>query len=243
MVEWDTAGRRRLTIALVLTALFAYEAYALFVKRSGETAYTPPAAEIQASPEIAGETTLEQTFVMHADGLERIHLFARPSSGPAAGVAQLMLIGDTYAEPVARRTVPAAALIASTPFEWPLPRVDQSAGRTYTIRIALPEATPGHGVHFDVGLPNYVQGDLSIGGRSFWGDLRFETRAARVRLVDSLADLRRHAPPLLRSDFVLVLALVLFNAALVMLVLRLAAGSTPGTGPGTDGPEPHTSRS
>ena len=85
---------RRLTIAAVLTALFGYEAYSLFVKRSGETAFQPRAAEIQPSPEIAGATTLDQTFVMHADGLDQIRLYARPSSEPPAGDAHLMLIGD-----------------------------------------------------------------------------------------------------------------------------------------------------
>ena len=214
---------RRLTIAAVLTALFGYEAYSLFVKRSGETAFQPRAAEIQPSPEIAGATTLDQTFVMHADGLDQIRLYARPSSEPPAGDAHLMLIGDTYAAPVSRLTVPAAALVASPSFAWDVPRVDRSAGRGYTIRIALPDATPGQGVRFDLGGPGYLQGDLAIGGRSFWGDLRFETRAARVRLIDTLADLRRQAPPFLRSGVVVVLAFGLLNAAMVLLVLRLGA--------------------
>lgn len=216
---------RRTSLALALAALVVYEGYAFFVKRSGETSFQPPLADIQRSPEIAGLTTLQQTFVMHADGVEQVRFYAHPVGAAPTGDAELMLLGDTYGEPVARRTLPAAALVASQPFVWEVPRVNQSAGLLFTLRIALPNTPPGQGVTLDLGAPLYGQGDLTIGGRSFWGDLRFDTRASRARLIDSLADLRRQAPWFLQSDFVAVLALVLLNAAIALVVLRLGAPS------------------
>jgi hypothetical protein len=212
---------RRVTLALLLAAIVGYEAYALWIKRSGETAFAPSARERSLSPEIAGAVTLEQTFVMHADGLDVVRVFPHPSTATPAGTAHLMLVGEGYVQPVATTTLPASSVAAAAAFAWRVPRVDRSAGRIYALRVSVPDAGPGHGLRFEIGPPGYDQGDLSIGGRAFWGDLRFETRAERVRLVDSLDDLRRQAPPVWRSDIILVVAMLLFNGVLVVFVLRL----------------------
>jgi hypothetical protein len=212
--------RRRLAIGLVVAALVAYEAYALFVKRSGEAAYLPPIADTSLSPEIAGDVTLEQGFVMFADGLDAIRVFPHRSTSEPEGLVELVVMGEGYAQPVARVSAPASVVAASPMFEWRVPRVDQSSGRAYTLRMSLPTASAGHGLRFEIGGPGYGLGELSFGGRSFWGDLKFSTRATRVRLVDTLADLRRSGPAALRSDAVLVGAILLFNAALVTMLLR-----------------------
>ena len=75
--------RRRVTTALVLTAIFAYEGYALFVKRSGETAFHPPPAEIQLSPRVVA---LQEHVV--APLWQRLHpLLWRLSGRPAENAA------------------------------------------------------------------------------------------------------------------------------------------------------------
>jgi hypothetical protein len=215
--------RRRLGIGLVVAALVAYEAYALFVKRSGEAAYLPSIEDTSLSPEIAGDVTLEQRFVMFADGLDTIRVFPHRSTSAPEGLVELVVIGEGYEQPVAQVSAPASVVAAAPMFEWRVPRVDQSTGRGFIIRMALPATSPGHGLRFEIGGPGYELGDLSFGGRSFWGDLKFSTRATRVRVIDSLADLRRQAPAILRSDLFLVVVLAAFNWALVTLVLRLAA--------------------
>jgi hypothetical protein len=225
----STVVRTRLQLALVLSAVLAYEAYALFVRRSGETAYLPAAAETLLSPEIAGPVTLQQTFGMQQDDLEAILVYARPSGDVPAGTTELVLLAEGYDQPVARQAVPASTVAAAGSFTWTLPRIAQSAGRVFTLRVTLPDAAAGHGLRFEVGPPRYAGGDLTIGDRSFWGDLKFETRTGRARLSRTLADLRRQAPSALRSGAVLVVAALAFNWALVTLVTAvLRAGRTAG---------------
>jgi hypothetical protein len=214
---------RLLTIGLIVAALLAYETWTLFVKRSGEAAWLPPAADVTLSPEIAGDVTLDQGFVMNADGLEAIRVFPHRSTAEPQGVAEFVLLGSDYGgTPIARVSVPAATVAATPVFEWPVPRVNESTERRFLIRISVPAAAPGHGLRFELGDPGYRWGELAIGGRSYWGDLRFGSRAARARLIDVLTDLRRQAPSPLRSDLLLVAALVLFNWALATLVVRVA---------------------
>ena len=43
-------------------------------------------------------------------------------------------------------------------------------------------------------MPLYAGGELTINSRSYWGDLKFETRAARARLFTLLSQLRTQMP-------------------------------------------------
>jgi len=97
------------------------------------------------------------------------------------------------------------------------------------VLVAIPDAPAGHGLRFELGPPRYSEGELRVGGRGEWGDLAFSTVAARARVADTVAGLRRRSPWLrsgLGSDLVYVAAWAVFNAALVVLVVQAAGAAT-----------------
>jgi hypothetical protein len=217
-------GRGRLLAAVVATAvLLGAEAWLLAGKRSGEVAYLPAAAETVASLEVYGEIALSQTFVPGADGLESITLHPRSAGRSPVGAAELVLEADGDAVAQARATVPAAALVAAEAWTWRIPRIEASAGRRFRITVRVPAAARGEGLTFELGPPDYRWGELRIGGRQQWGDLKFATGASRARTLDTLRQLRRTLPWPFGTDTVLVLALLVLNAALVAVGVQLGA--------------------
>jgi hypothetical protein len=213
-----------------LFALFvAFETYVLVFKRFGETAYLPSPALQAASLEIAGETTLEQTFLMGADGLDAITVFPRAAAPglPRAPVEVTLLQSgaDGVARPVASTTV-AAHEFSRTSWTWSLPRIDRSAGWPFLLRIALPDAPPGSGARLAIGDPDYHDGHLTVGGRPQWGDLMFATSARRSRTVDVLRVSRRSFPGPLRSNAALIGLLLAFNWAVAAVLWVLTSAVT-----------------
>lgn len=203
--------------------MLAFQAYAWLVRRSGETAYLPPDSALVAPAYVGGESIVRQTFEMEADGLRAVRLFARPKNGPPVGDAHLELTDVQTGLPVARTTAPAAALTATVPYEWTIPRIDRSARRSFLIAISVPDAPPDRGLLLDVGAPRYGGGVLTVAGRDVWGDLRFSTVAARARAIDTVADLRRQGPPWARSELFFVAIGLIVNLALARLFHDLIA--------------------
>lgn len=226
----------RLAFGAAVLLLLVAEWYLLFVKRSGETAYLPAPSISAASLEVAGDATLSQTFVSHADGLSALTVFPRPATGgePPAGAAELTLRAGDARTLVTRTRLPASDMAGREEWTWTLPRIDRSAGERFELEIALPDAPPGRGLRFVIGEPRYVAGDLTIGGRQQWGDLKFRTRAERARTVDTLRATQRAAGGLVGSEAALVLGLLLLNAAAVTVAGYLVLG---GRGEGVARPE------
>lgn len=210
---------------VTLIVIYSYQAYAVFARRSGETSHVPPSRLTLLTPEIAGKVHLEQTFVMHADGLEAIDVFAHPAApgaGELRGMVELELRVEGLEGTVVRASVPAATVVAGPYYRWHLPKLDRSAGRVMTLQIALPDGSPGQGLRFErAPPPAYPSGRLYVSGREQWGDLAFRTRAARARIIDTLGEHRRRAPRLLQSDAFWIGSLVVLNWALGTLIYFL----------------------
>jgi hypothetical protein len=226
---WRGRGWRWGAFAAFVTLLVAFEGYAWLVARSGEAAYLPREDELVAPVYAGAGASVSQRFAMQADGLEAVRLYARAKVGPPLGEARLQLVQVGVDRPIARLAVPAAALTASVPFEWTIPRVDRSAGQTFYLVLDVPDAPADRGVLLDVGPPRYAEGVLTINGRDQWGALKFSTRAARARTLDTVRDLRRRAPGWLQSELVLVAIGLAINLAIACLVYDLvfAARSRP----------------
>jgi hypothetical protein len=217
--------RDRFLAAGVAVAVVAFEAWLLVGRRSGEAAYRPPSSLVVPSIEIAGADDLTQTFVPGADGLASITFHPLPGGGPPGAPVELRLAVDGGEAPVAEARVPLADLLAGPRYTWTVPRVERAAARVFTLRLAMPEASPGGGFRVAIGPPDYRWGQLRVGSRQQWGDLVFETRATEVHVVDALRRLRRDLPWPLRTDAALVSALLLLNAAAGGVIWYVARGA------------------
>lgn len=200
-------------------ALVAVQAALLFGVRAGETRVLFHPAELAPSLEIHGERTLLQTFVAHADGLTAITLYPVSRQGPATGSVELTL-EDGAGAPIARATVPAADVLARSEWTWTFPPVEASARQRFGVRVAAPQAAERSGLSLTIGPPSYADGLLSVGGRTQWGDLRFQTQSRHARVIDLL----RRRPSVQRGAWVTVAvcaAAVLLAASLSALALGL----------------------
>jgi hypothetical protein len=214
---------RRTAFVLCLIVLFAYEAYALFVRQSGLTEHEPRPRELHLTREVNAVTPLRQTFVMHADGFNGVELFARPSAQPPVG--RLEVVVWQLVEPewvvVKRSTIDASSLDLRGSVVIATPRVDWSAGFLFRVDVAMPEAPRDHGLRFEAGGPTYVQGAMEIGGRPEWGDLKFRTRAERSTVLRNLQHVRRTWPAPFRADLFWIVLLVAINWAVATLIYYL----------------------
>jgi hypothetical protein len=205
-----------------------YEAYAFFIKEAGEAENIASASDWHLTGEVAGDIVLAQGVTPHADGFDGLDVWAHataPGVTPAGSV-RFTITQDNGSGPetVAQVTAPAADVVTRRPFHVTIPRIDVSAGRQYTVRIAAPQATPGHGLRFEASGPTYPQGAMTLGGRQEWGDLQFRTSAERTTIYRNVRHLRQTAPAFARSDLFLALMLLLFNTALATLLYDVACG-------------------
>jgi hypothetical protein len=207
------SGSRGL-FATIAAVLVAVQAVVLFGVRAGETRVLFQPSEHASSLELFGDRTLLQTFVSHADGLTAITLYPIPRPGPATGSVELTL-EDGAGSAIARATVPAADVVARPEWTWTFPPVAASARQQFGIRVAVPHAAEGSGLSLTIGPPTYGDGLLSIGGRTQWGDLRFQTQSRHARVIDLL----RRRPAVERGAWVTVAA----AAASVLLATSLSA--------------------
>ncbi len=220
----------RRAFAILLACVLAYEAYAFFIKEAGEAENIATASDWHLTGEVAGDAELEQGLVPHADGFDGIDVWAHASQEARGevppGVVRFTITQSTAngALTLATVTHPVAEVVAKRPFHVAIPRLDVSAGRAFAIRIAVPDATPGHGLRFEASGPAYPQGVMTLAGRQEWGDLQFRTTAERTTIYRNLRHLRQSAqvPELVRSDLFLGIMLLLFNVALAVLIYDLA---------------------
>lgn len=217
---------RRGWFVLSLIVLFGYEAYALFVRESGLTANEPRRGDLHLTREVNADTPLSQTFMMHADALTGVELFARPSGQPAVGPVEVV-VSQQFASgwaPVTHAAVDVSSidLAGSGSILVTTPRVETSAGGLFRVDVSMPRAPAGQGLRFEAGGSTYSEGSLTLGGREEWGDLKFRTRAARATVQRNLRHARLAWPEPFRSDAFWVIALVALNWALATAVYYLA---------------------
>jgi hypothetical protein len=210
------------TIAAILVAV---QAVVLFGVRAGETRVLFHQAELAPSLELHGDRALFQTFVAHADGLTAITLYPVLRERPVTGSVELTLESGAGV-PIARATVPAADVLARPEWTWTFPPIAASARQPFGLRVAVPQAAEGGGLALTIGPPAYADGVLSVGGRTQWGDLRFQTRSQHSRVVDLL----RRRPSIQRGAWVTVAACAaaaLLAASLSALILGLIRDREP----------------
>jgi hypothetical protein len=223
---------RHTAFILCLLGLFAYEGYALFVQEGGTTSHLPPARDLHLTREVNQTASLQQTFVMHAEGFQGIEVVARASDQPAVGPLEAVVwqleynAGDRYI-PIARTRFDSSSIVLGAFTRIPTPRIDYTGGVSLKLELSMPESPPGHGLRFDAGGPTYVQGNLFIGGREEWGDLKFRTVAQRTTVFRNIRRLRTGLPPLLQTDVFWVSALIAINWALATVVYSLAFAHWP----------------
>jgi hypothetical protein len=215
---------RRTAFLLSLTLFFSYEAYALFVRESGPTVNEP--RELHLTREVNAETPLAQTFVMHADTLNGVEVFARGSDKPATGPLNVTIsrkIGEEWA-PLARASFDASLLDLSSRGSVIVmtPVVGDSGGSSFRVELVMPQTPRGQGLRFQAGGPTYEQGSMEMGGRPEWGDLRFRTRAERTTVFRNMRHYKREAPAILRYDAVWFVLLIVVNWAVATAIYFLA---------------------
>jgi len=221
--------RTAVTAGLIVAAALAVETWLLVGRRSGEPAYQPPAAVVVPSLEAAGADAITQTFVPGADGLSAVSFVPLLGASQPRTPIELRLEVEGSDVPQAQRRLQPGELADGVPFWWERPRIERSAARVFTVRIAVPEAVRGDGLRVAVGPPEYRWGELRVGPRRQWGDLVFATRASQVHMLDSLRTLRRQLPWPLRTDGALVIGLLLMNLAAAIVIGHLAgAGAEAG---------------
>jgi hypothetical protein len=219
--------RRRLGVFVVILAVvLAYEAYAFFIKEAGEAENIASASDWHLTGEVAGAIVLDQGLVPHADGFDGLDVWAHATGVVPDGPVRFTItqnIGNGQ-ETLAQVSYPARDVVSTRPFHVTIPRIDLSAGRQYTVHIAAPAATAGHGLRFEASGPAYPQGAMTLGGREEWGDLQFRTSAERTTIYRNVRHLRQTGPAFARSDLFLAIMFLLFNVALATLLYDLACG-------------------
>lgn len=228
-------SRPRLALILAMSVIVGYELYAFFIKTEGQAGYLPEKSATFLTAEVRGPEPLVLEFAMRADGLEAVDLFPHASTEPPQGQVTITVIQvDELSQTmplatVAQQSAPASALAAAAPYRVRLPRLDHSSGKQYRVEIALPDAAPGHGLRFEAGWPVYTDARMLTGTRPEWGDMKFQTVAARTTIARTVARQRRTAPAFVQSGAFWVVTLIAFTCALGLLVrdLALAAPGLP----------------
>jgi hypothetical protein len=210
---------------IALPSVLGYEGYVLFVQESGVAENIASSSDRHLTGEVAGDAALVQGLVPYTDGFDGIDVWAHATDGTPRGPVVFTITPQdgSAADSTVRVSYPAAAVVASPPpFHVTFPRIDTSAGRPYTVRIAAPQATPGQGLRFEASGPAYRGGAMTLGGREEWGDLQFRTTAERATIYRNLSHLRQSSPKIVRSDLFLGLMLLVFNGAIAVLLYDLA---------------------
>ncbi len=210
--------------ALLCLALLGYEGHILFFKESGVPANSRRSGRY-AVGEIAGETRVSQTLRLGARGFNRVVVHPRAAGDRAAGqivfeLRELIRFGPE--RPVFRLIRPAEDVLRESSFVWDFPPIDISSGRRYRLEIRSPIARPGEGITLlATREEGYPEGALFLDGREQWGDLVFETSASGGTAFGNLELTLANQPVALRSRWLLGLALVIYNVALVVFLRHL----------------------
>ncbi len=186
----STDGVRRARRFASVTAAIAFVAVQVWVigVRSAGVPSIRADSGVEAGP-IGGPVTLTQTFAMGQMGLNGVALGLRPAA-PATIDADVVLelaeVHDAGASSPTYRIVRRMADVATgQQVWWRFPSVADSAGKTYRIRIAVPNQLAERGVFVQSTRDErYRDGILAIDGRDVWGDAGFATSASHGTLFD-----------------------------------------------------------
>jgi hypothetical protein len=215
----DLPLRPRLVWPVLFTTLMAFQAYVVFVQEHGVTNTGGHAT--RALGEIAGQVAVRQTFTMAAGGLDGVTVRSQ-SSGQENDGTVIFELSEAGADPSGAadapiyRTVVETRRVADDPtFTWRFAPLDDSSGKTYALRIAMPAAPFEHGLTLLATRDEHFEGGrLWYDGREQWGDLVVRTTAARATAFQRFEHALRDKPRWLRSRVTLALAFLLYTLAL-----------------------------
>lgn len=130
--------------------------------------------------DLYGSHTVGQTFAPQHGGLSSIEVLLvdhGAESGRPNVPLELKLCRDLLCqEEVARTTIPAEAIAHNLSYRFRFPRQGDSAGRTYVLWVAAPQAaTPARATLWAHSTDLYPDGTLLLDGQTAAGDLSFWT--------------------------------------------------------------------
>jgi hypothetical protein len=138
-------------------------------------------------PEVTGDATMSQTFVMTADGFHAVEVVPI-ATGRVSGSLRFDLSDITDGvRPIHSVSVPAATLVDRGAYRMDFSAIEDSGGQTYRLDISADGNAPARGVAFVAtkGV-RYRGGTLWFNDRERWADLAFRTFAPDARSSGTL---------------------------------------------------------
>jgi hypothetical protein len=134
------------------------------------------------SVDIDPATTVSQTFLMPANGLEAVEITAEATRPEVTGDVRLDLYDVTDGVNFMHGTdVRAADLVKAPVYRFTFPPIDDSEGQRYRIEVRASDPPPA-GVSLRATKGNrYREGTMLINDRERWADLAFATFAPAGR--------------------------------------------------------------
>jgi hypothetical protein len=217
--------------------LLLFQVYVIFLQPHGTPASR--SRDVRVVGEIAGQVTVRQTFQLEANGFDGITLRPSPTGQEHEGPVVLEIAEEGPAAdgsadvPLYRLAVEARRVADDSTFTWRFSPVEGSRGKRYALHVSVPSAPFGNGLSlFATRDSVYRGGRLWFDGKEQWGDLLFDTTAARATSFRRFEHALRDKPAWLRSRATLALLLGLYNVALgTILWLLLTARAEPLTPP------------
>jgi hypothetical protein len=168
---------------------------------------------------------ISQTFAMGADGLDGLWLRPRTDGRRASGtlIVDVLQVEGKARVRVERVSLPAAGIVPGRNLRVPFRPMQQSGGRVYQVGIRHLQATGGPALEFCATRQDTLPGArLLADGVEQWGDLVLETSARRASLRFWLHEVLRPWPAWVAAWPTVVIALLLFNAALAWACAQAA---------------------
>jgi hypothetical protein len=173
--------------------------------------------------EIAGATTVVQSFSPRADGLSTVTVYPRSFRQEAMGEATIELRDVTSATPVVvgRRSVPAGSIAESEALSLSF-SPQQSRDRQYELALGMTGTPGGRGIGLLAtrGEGN-TPGALRVNGRRRYADLVFETSVRGAQSNYAVLASRLSGAGVPAAGVCLALAIALGDMSLLVLLLLL----------------------
>jgi hypothetical protein len=218
---------RRLLFVAAMTAIVAYQAWSVFFRPLGIPA-NPAGSRPLTIGEIAGPRVVSQTFRLGVDGFDSITLDVRPWAAAADGVVTFRFWQQHESawwlfRPLEPRSLlfeirrPAQEVTAASRYTLRFSPLESKA-TVYTLDIEAPATPIGAGIGLLASRDPYRDGQLTVDGRSQWGDLAFSTTATKSTLFLYRAGDARSGLDIARRLAPLIAGLLLLDVALGAII-------------------------
>ncbi len=177
--------RRRVACLAGALVLVALQVYLVTVRRTGVAVVT--SRDTHDVGPVGGPLALTQTFAIQQAGLRAVSLVLRPAAGALPDAAVVVELSEMHGADAASgfRVVRRMSEVATgRRVEWRFSPINDSAGKTYRLRLSVPNQPVERGVLVRATRDeHYRDGVLAIGDRDLWGDAVLETDVAQGTLI------------------------------------------------------------